>query len=88
MIIECDSELVVRTIRSNLDYLLEVGHVIVVCRMKMVSRSDLSVSHIKKQTNRAAHLLARVPCLIDCFNVFESPPKLFLETLLSENCSY
>lgn len=45
---------------------------------------DLYLHHVKKQTNRVAHILARVSYLVDCYNVFESPPDVLLETLYSE----
>lgn len=81
MIIECDAELVVAALQGKTPYLLEVGHVIEDCREKLQQRKDLSVCHIKKQANSAAHLLAKVPCLLDSCNCFMSPPECLLEML-------
>lgn len=76
--IESDSELVVKAIHNNTQYYLEIGHTIEVCKRKLSLRPDLSLSHIKKQANRIAHLLARAPCSVGCINVFEFPPNTLL----------
>lgn len=81
--VECDSELVVNAVNNEISYYLEIGHILEFCRLKFKSRTDLFLCHLKKQANRAAHLMARVPCLLDSYNLFLSPPSLLLETLSS-----
>lgn len=82
--IECDSLLSMTAINSSKPILLEVGDVLDCCRDRLRVRSDISLVHVKKQTNKAAHLLARCPCLIGCSTVFRSPPDHLLETIMSE----
>lgn len=84
VIIECDSELVVKAIHNDTHYYLEVGHVLEFCKKKIRHRSDISICHVKKQVNRVAHLLARIESQVDCYNVFQSPPNVLLETLYSD----
>lgn len=82
--IESDAQLVVKAINDHSEYYLEVGHTLESCKMKLKNRPDLSLCHVKKHINRAAHLLARVECMVECYNVFESPPNVLLETILAE----
>lgn len=82
--IERDSELVVRAMHSDSEHYLEVGHSIESCKMNLRQRPDLSLCHVKKQLNHVAHLLVRVVCPVGCYNVFESPPNVLLETLFAE----
>ncbi|XP_017251076.1 uncharacterized protein LOC108221728 [Daucus carota subsp. sativus] len=84
LVIETDSALVVEAMQSDITYYLEVGHILEFCKSKLQQRSDLSLCHVKKQANRAAHLMARVPCLLDSYNLFLSPPDLLVETLCSD----
>ena len=82
--VESDSELVVHALQRDIVYLVEVGHTIEVCKEKLGQRTDIAVVHVKKQANRVAHLLARIPCLLNSFNHFVSPPNVLLEMLSSE----
>ena len=84
MVIECDSQLVVHAIRAEDSYHLEIGHIIDECKKNLKERTDLSITHVKKPANKAAHLMARVPCLLNSYNLFLSPPDLLLEMLPSE----
>ena len=47
-----------------------------------LSRPGLSVIFAKRQANKAAHLMAWIPCLLDCQSVYTSPPSMLLETLM------
>lgn len=71
---------------SEMNY-LEVGNLIEACRNWLKDRDDVSVVHGRRQTNKAAHLLAHSPCSIGCSNVFYSPPYFLLETLLIDSSS-
>lgn len=82
--IESDAEVVVKAVKNEAYYYSEVGHILDYCRMKIRSREDLSLYHVKRQANIAAFMLARAPCLLNCFNVFVSPPNMLLETLLAD----
>lgn len=84
VVIESDSQLVVHDLHAEDSYQLEVGHIIDECEEKLKERADLSVFHVKKQANKAAHLMVRVPCLLNRYNHFISPPELLLEMLPSE----
>lgn len=76
--------MVVKAISKGTQYYLEVGHVFEWCRARLSNRADISLCHVKKQKNQVAHLMARVTCLVNCYNVFLSPPEMFLETLSSD----
>lgn len=84
VIIETDSLLTVRALQGKKNYKLEVGHVIDHCKWQLQSAPGLVVSHIRKQANKAAHRLARLPCSINCFHVFTSPPTRLLETIMDD----
>lgn len=84
VVLETDSLLTVKAILSNKKYLLEVGHVIEHCRMLVNVVPGFSVNHVRKQGNKVAHSLARIPCVTNCFHVFTSPPPHMLETLLND----
>lgn len=73
-----------KVVNSYLEHYLEVGHIIESCKMKLKNRTDLSLCHVKKHINCVAHLLARGECPVDCYNVFESPSNVLLETLFVE----
>lgn len=79
--LESDTMLVVQAIMSDQDNMFEVGFIIDACREAFSRRRRLSLSFTKRQANRAARLMARVPCLLDCQSLFTSLPLLF-ETLL------
>lgn len=61
---------------------LEVGYTLDVCRDILESKPDLFLSFAKRQANKAAHLLARVPCLLGCQSIFTSRVPILLETLM------
>lgn len=82
VVVENDSMLTVQAICKGTDILHEVGHMLQESRSLIQARPDISVSFIKKQANKVAHLLARVPCEVNCFNDFSSPPHLVLEHIM------
>lgn len=86
VVVECDVELVVHAVNNAVTYYMEVGHILDWCRLIFKYRTDLSLRHVKKIANRAAHLMARVPCLLHGYNVFSFPPSLLLETLSIDSC--
>ncbi|XP_074353016.1 uncharacterized protein LOC141692181 [Apium graveolens] len=79
--IEIDSMLDVTAICRKVMYHLEVGHNMDRCRAMLEDNRNISLRFIRRQANKAAHLMARVPCSLDCFNVFLSSSSTLLETI-------
>lgn len=75
--------LTVRALYGDNMNLLEVGHVIDQCNRLLQALPAVSVNHIRKQANKVAHSLARIPCLLNCFIAFSFPPTHVVETLSS-----
>ena len=86
VVIESDSSLVVQALQLRSSYFLKVGNILEACQGMLEHRSDLIVHHVKRHANGVAHVLAKMPCLIDCHNIFVSPPHCVLESL-SVDCS-
>ncbi|XP_074346363.1 uncharacterized protein LOC141685142 [Apium graveolens] len=82
--IESDSKNSVHAINKIVENYLKVGVVFPECRRLLEDRRDISISFVKKQANKVAHILARVPCEINCFSDFITPPQSVLEPLVSE----
>ena len=81
-VIETDSLLTVQAITKTEAIRLEVGNVIDSCRQRLKASSGISISFVRKQANKVAHEVAKFPCLLGCYNIFTSPPKFLLETLM------
>lgn len=79
--VESDALLVVQAIKCDQNNLLEVGFILDACREMLKYNPGLSLSFAKRQANNAAHLMAKVPCLLNCQSYFTSPPSVLLETL-------
>lgn len=84
VVVESDSQVVVNAVKAREQYQFEVGHILDECSEILMNRSDLSLYYVKKQANRAAHFMARVPCMVNYFNCFTSPPDLLVEMVPSE----
>ncbi|XP_074341872.1 uncharacterized protein LOC141679267 [Apium graveolens] len=82
--IESDSMLAVRALQGVQENLLEVGHVLNACRTILDSNSGYSISWVKRQANRVAHLLAKMPCSLHCQNIVTVPSDLLLESLVCD----
>lgn len=80
--IETDYLLSVQAINRSHDNTLEVGFDLDDCRLIIQSFPGLSIKFAKRQENKASHLMATLPCLLECQSVYTSPPSLLLETLL------
>lgn len=85
MVMETDSSLTVQALLKNAENRLEVGNVFDCSRDLLQSRSNVSVNYVQKQANRVAHMMARVLCSLNCYNVRSSPPNILLETLLYDS---
>ncbi|XP_074368461.1 uncharacterized protein LOC141708634 [Apium graveolens] len=84
VIVETDSLLTVRAVLGKQEYALEIGHVIEHCKLLLQLLPEVSVSFVRKQANKLAHSLARIPCSIYCYNVFTSLPTHLLETIAND----
>lgn len=82
VVIESDSMLTVQAICKGTNILHEVGHLLQESRQLIRDRPDISVSFIKNQANKVAHMLARVPCEVDYCNEFMTPPQVVLEQIM------
>ncbi|KAL8134789.1 hypothetical protein AgCh_009705 [Apium graveolens] len=85
VIIESDSLLTVQALQSTPEILLEVGFILDACRRILDARPGFSVSFVKRQANRAAHLVAKLPCSLTCPNVITSPPIIIGNGINEEN---
>lgn len=81
---ECDSSVIDKAIKSDMQYCLEIDHIFEICRLKFKQRVDFSLSHVKNQANYVAHNLTRVPFLLNSSIVFLSPPSILLEPICNE----
>ena len=80
---ETDSMLTFQAITKGTMNYLEVGNMLEDCSKLLKDRPDFSLEFVKKQANKVAHSLAKVPCEIGCFIDFlKSPPQLVLENIL------
>lgn len=82
VVIESDSLLAVQAIKRGSEYYLEVGNILQEVRTLLEERHDIYILFVKKQANKVAHMLARVPCEANCLNDFSSPPHMVLESIL------
>lgn len=84
VIVESDSLLTVNTVGNKHNYLLEVGYIIDWCREILQLKPTFSIPYVRKQANKIAHGLSKLPCSIYCSNVISSPPTHPVETLLKD----
>ncbi|XP_074356116.1 uncharacterized protein LOC141695803 [Apium graveolens] len=82
--VESDSFLSIQAIRRPCENLLELGHILESCRTIMQSRAGFSISFIKRQANKVAHEMAKIPCLLNCQNLVTTPPSSVQEMLLKK----
>lgn len=68
--VETDSLLTVDAINGHWENVLEVGHIIDQCNSMPLVMPDVSVKYVRKRANKVAHGLARLPCRIDCLNIY------------------
>lgn len=82
--VESDSLICVNAINKAKKNYLEMGDLTEQCREVCRTRNGISVVFTKKQANRVAHRMARLPCTPNGFSIFSSPPLILLETLMSD----
>ncbi|XP_074323921.1 uncharacterized protein LOC141660834 [Apium graveolens] len=80
--VESDSMLTVQALRKGTQNFLEVGNILQENHLMLESRPNIIVSFVKKQANKVAHLLYRVPCEANCFTNFSFPPYSVLENVI------
>lgn len=81
VIVKSDLLQLVNALHQNTEYQLEVENVLDMCRARLRQMDNLIICHVKKQANMVAHVLARVPCLVDSSNLFMSHPSILVEAL-------
>lgn len=84
VIVESDSLISVQEVQQPKESLLEVGHVLQQCRDTLQGDDRLMLRFVRNKANRVAHCMARIPCDVNSFCIFPSPPSQLLETILSE----
>ena len=82
--LESDSMLSVKAITGEQINLLELGALVQQCKDMIRSRGGVSVNFVRKRANKVAHKLAKFPCELNSFIIFQSPPQFVLGTLLSD----
>lgn len=84
ILLESDSLMVVRGLTGRVLNLLEVGEVLDQCKILLNELTSTSIHFVRNQANRVAHKIARLPCLVDCQNVFTSLPECLVETVFAD----
>ena len=74
-----ESDLSVKDILEEKVNLLEVGDIVEEYKQELQSMTSVSVRFIRKEANRVAHVMARIPCLANSPIIFTSPPTYLLE---------
>lgn len=81
VVVETDSLLSVKALQDDKVNLLEVGDIIEDCKQDLVGLDSVSVRFIRKDANRVAHVMARIPCLANFSSFYTSLPTCLLEAL-------
>lgn len=84
VMIESDSLLAVRAMNKEYLNYMELGTIVKQCKEMIASKGNISIHYIKRQANKVAHELAKIPCEPNSFVVIQSPPDSLLETILSD----
>ena len=79
---ESDSLLIVKPLHHKDDNQLKVGHILHSCLEWLEEESSFVVSFVRRHVNKVAHELTRFPFLVNCYNLFTSPPDMLLKTLM------
>lgn len=79
---ERNSMLTIEALHQHSRNLLEVGNLLSECRTLLRVRPGFSVSCVRKQAKKAAHMLAKVPCEVFCFHEFLTPLQIVLEYIM------
>lgn len=85
VLVESDSLLVVEAVKQRRVYQFEVGTILEASHQLLMEKSNVRIGHIRKLTNKVAHLMARLSCELNSYNDFDSPPCSVLETLLYDS---
>ncbi|KAK1353602.1 hypothetical protein POM88_008168 [Heracleum sosnowskyi] len=87
VVVESDSLVVVDALNKNRKYVSEVGSIFESCRVVLQQRCDLKVQHVRRQANKVAHSIAKIPCMSGSMNCFSTPPPCVLELIVSDSFS-
>ena len=83
-VVESDSLMSVNAVNKQNQNRMELGNIVEQCRSIMGNNNGVSVVFVRKHANKVAHLLARLPCTLNSFVDYSSPPLNVLETLMSD----
>lgn len=72
--IETDSMFTVKALHDDSTNFLKVGFMIIECRALVTDRPDISISYVRKQAKKVAHVLSRLLCEANFYKDFSSPP--------------
>ncbi|XP_074336387.1 uncharacterized protein LOC141673535 [Apium graveolens] len=81
VIIESDTKLNVDAIACQKMNFLEVGEIIETCKQMLSNLCRVLIIFVRKNANRVAHEVAKIPCLVNSHNVFTFSPTCLLEAL-------
>lgn len=81
-IVESDSLLTIDAITGQRENILEVRHIIDQCKSMLLVMPDVKIQYVRKQANKVARGLARLPCTLNGLNVFTSSPTYLVELCL------
>ncbi|XP_074351614.1 uncharacterized protein LOC141690738 [Apium graveolens] len=81
VVVESDSQLAIKAIQGHSLNYLEISDIVESCRQLLASLPKVLVSFIRKNANRVAHEVAKIPCLANSYNIFTSPPTCLSEAL-------
>ena len=85
MIIEVDSQIIVKALKRNTLDLLPFGLIIDDCKSYTKDIDQCHVSFVRRSANVAAHCLARAACSLSGQEVWVgTPPPLISDVLLSD----
>lgn len=85
IIMETDSLLSVNAIIRPNSNRLELGLILEHIRDFLDRNNGLSIAFVRKQANKVAHKMARLPCMLNTYNIIMSPPVFLLETILYDS---
>lgn len=83
--LESDSLMVVQGLYKEVVNLLEVVEVLEQCRNICNKLVKTSIHFFRNQANKTAHMIARIPYLVNCHNIFMSLPDCLVETILFDS---
>ena len=57
------------------------------CSKRLEDNPSFEVVFVQRHANKVAHEMAKLACLVDCYNLFTSPPNSLLEIIMYDALS-